>query len=131
MSGKNKIQEDPELDNLDLWPPEEEDEEEVNAATSKGEMAKEHDTTEETEGKKVVDVVTEQPKEDDKGEEIGVMKEVGAEMELFEDDDDGEDVEGNNQINAGKEKGVEDDESDDEVVEKVMRRKHKCRQSNS
>ena len=36
------------MDDLDLWPPEEEDEEEVNAATSKGEMAKEHDTTEES-----------------------------------------------------------------------------------
>ena len=50
------------MDDPDLWPPEEEDEEEVNAAMSKGEMAKEHDTTEETEGKKVVDVVRRSPK---------------------------------------------------------------------
>ena len=73
----------------------------------------------------------EEPEEDNKGEEIGVMKEVGVETEKVEDNDDGEEVEGNNQINSEKEKGVEDDESDDKVVEKVMRRKRKCRQSNS
>ena len=115
------------MDDPELWPPEEEDEEEVNAATSN----KEHDTTEDTEGKKVVDVVTEEPKEDENGEEIGVMKEVGAERELVEDDDDGEDTQGNNRINTEKEKGVEVDESSDDVVEKVVRRKRKRRQSNS